>query len=418
MWDPYADFRSEQLPNGLNVYAAYWPRPWEALGFMVHSGAEHDPVGLEGLAHFVEHLVSENASIAKSDILDFFGDCGGTIGLGRTSYPATRYHAFVPISNYVLAKAFDIFGQMMLTAKLEKMIERERQVIMGEFHRQYPVKFSLDLDIRARRSLYSGHWLERFVRPLGQPESITKITLHDLQTHYDAHYVPANISIVGVGGIQLDDLVAIISKSPFAMTKPGVRTQLPQPILHFEPPTETRYVFELSQYVKMAEQASIGAYASIARIPGNVNQRSISILKDMFDEALNDEVRERRAWTYAINSEHMNFRSINEFAIECRSLVPLAMDEIENVIEVCIADMQDRANWFERAKKRALASNFMIDPTGQGIRNGALDDLANYQRVISLAEYGNDINRVTMDDVRELLQYLSPERRWTLITKP
>ena len=67
MYDPYADFEKATLPNGLQVYAAYWPdRPWQYVGFVLHSGANTDPEDLPGVAHFVEHLVSRNISIAIS----------------------------------------------------------------------------------------------------------------------------------------------------------------------------------------------------------------------------------------------------------------------------------------------------------------------------------------------------------------
>ena len=419
MWDPYAEFLSTTLPNGLTIHAAQWPgRPWESLGFLVHSGAENDPVGLEGLAHFVEHLVSENAGVPKNDTLSFFADCGGNANLGSTNYAGTRYHAFVPVSEYILAKTFDIFGQMLMTAKLEKMIERERQVIIGEFYRNYPVQFSLDLSVRERRVLYAGHWLERFVRPLGLPESINRIMPQNLQAYYDAHYTPANISIVGVGGMSLDDLANLVSESPFSANKPGKRTPPDQPLSIFPPLTETRYVFEISRHVKMAELAMVGSYSSTAKLPGDASQRAIGILKDMFDEALNDEVRERRAWTYAISSSYANFRSLSEFSIDCRALVPQAMEEIESVIDASIADMGNQEGRFESAKRRALASNFMIDPTGRGVCDGALSDLTVAQRIISLAEYERDIREVTMKDILRLLDYLRPEKRWTLITKP
>ena len=243
MWDPYAEFDSAMLPNGLTVHAAHWPgRPWEAMGFLIHSGAEHDLVGLEGLSHFVEHAVSENTDVSKRDMEAFFEDCGGMANLGTTGYPYTRYHFFVPIDRAVLIQAFSMFGQMLLSAKLEKFIERERQVIIGEFHRYYPVKLKLDLAVREHKILYNGYWLERFVRPLGNPESVRRITQSHLQSYYDTHYTPVNMSIVGVGGMMLSELVELISESPFATSKKGVRTLTPNPATDVALPTETRYV--------------------------------------------------------------------------------------------------------------------------------------------------------------------------------
>jgi hypothetical protein len=60
----------------------------------------------------------------------------------------------------------------------------------------------------------------------------------------------------------------------------------------------------------------------------------------------------------------------------------------------------------------------MTDPTAKGVCDGALDDLADDQRIISLKEISDDLERVTMNDVRDVLQWLRSDRRWTLITRP
>lgn len=417
MWDPYAEFQSATLPNGLSVHAAHWPgRPWEAMGFLIHSGAEHDPVGLEGLSHFVEHVVSENTNVSQKEMGAFFEDCGGGVSLGTTGYPCTHYRFFVPTDKAVLARACSMFGHMLLSAKLEKFIERERQVIISEFNRCYPVKFQLDLDVRRHKALYAGYWLERFVRPLGNPESVVRITQSELQSHYDAHYTPANMSIVGVGGMQLPELVALLSESPFATSKEGARTPLPTPATDVAPPSETRHIFKVSKHLTMP--IDICAYRSVAKIPGNINGRVIRIMREILNKVLFEEVREQRAWAYAIDSSQHNFRHFYEFSINCGALALKAIDNIEDVINVCVASVTDREDLFEQAKRRALTNNFMTDPTGQGICDGALNDLAEDQRIISLKEIGDDLERVTMNDVRGALQWLRPERRWTLIMQP
>lgn len=419
MWDPYAEFETAALPNGLTVYAAHWPeRPWEAIGFLIHSGAEHDPVGLEGVAHFVEHLVSENAGVSSNEMRAFFKDCGGTASLGATSYSSTCYRFFVPMDKAVFARALSMFGSMLFSAKLEKRIEQERQIIVGEFYRRYPVRFKFDLDLRENKVLHTNYWLERFAQPIGAPGSIAKIVPSDLQSYYDTHYTPANMSVVGVGGMKPNDLIKLLSESPFVVNKRGARTSLPIPIAEVGFPSENRYVFEISKYASMATPAEVGAYRSVAKIPGNIRPCAIRIMRDMFNEVLMDEVRERRMWAYYIGSSWCNLRHFYEFSIDCNGLALEAFDEIEEVIEDCIASMMDREDLFERAKRRALTGNFVIDPTGKGVCDEALDDLADYQRVISLTEYGKDIEHTTMADIRILLQHLRPQRRWTLIVKP
>jgi zinc protease len=417
MWDPYAEFQSATLPNGLTVHAAHWPgRPWETMGFLIHSGAEQDPLGLEGLAHFVEHVVSENTTVSLKDMRATFKDCGGSVSLGMTGHPYTRYRFMVPTDKATLKRALSIFGHMLLSAELTQSIQRERQVIISEFHRKFPFKFQFDLATREIKALYAGYWLERFVQPLGNPESVNRITQSHLQSYYDTHYTPANMSIVAVGGMQMSEIMELLSESPFAVRKEGVRTPLAVPVIEVAKPVETRYVFNLSKH--MTAPPKVGAYNSVATIPGTINESVIRILGEMLNDELNEEVRERRAWAYAIGSSRYNHRHFHRFSIHSRGLALKALDEIEAVIDACIVSMAERNDLFEQVKRRTLARNFMFDATGQGICNNSLDDLANSQRIISLQEIAGDLERVTIDDIRATLGWLRPEQRWTLISRP
>jgi len=417
MWDPYAEFQSTTLPNGLSVYAAYWEgRPWETIGFLIHSGAEQDPIGLEGLAHFVEHTVSRNTIVSQNELRAFFENCGGAISLGTTGYPYTRYGLFVPADTAILAKAFSIFGHMLFSARIEESIEYEREVIIGEFHEHYRTTLNLDLTIREHKALFTGYWLERFVRPLGNPKSVGQITKEQLQSYYDTHYTPANMSIVCVGGMTLTELVKLLSESPFVVSKKGVRTPLPTPTIDVLPPLETRHVVNMSEHI--TGPVEVGTYYSAAKIPGNINGRVVRILEKMLNEVFEEEVRERLALTYNIQSSRHNFRYFYGFSINCSAFKLTAIDNIEEIVNFCIASLKDREDLFKRVKRHALTQNFMIDPTGRSICEGALDDLIEGQRIISLEEIGNDLERVTMDDVVGLLRWLRPEQRWTLIMRP
>jgi predicted Zn-dependent peptidase len=419
MWDPYAEFESATLPNGLTVYAAHWPgRPWEATGFLIHSGAKHDTIGLEGTAHFVEHLIAENTGVPKKEAVDFFEGNGGKVDLGSTSWHRTQYQFWMPTDPAVFSKALSLFGTALLSAKLDKFMERERQVIVAEFHRRFVHKITYDLAMREHKALYSGYWLERSVRPLGHPESLTRITRDDLQSYYDTHYTPANMSIVGVGGLTLQELVKFVSESPFAIAKAGKRTQLPIPITDIAPPLENRYVFEMSEHLKTEVPFEIGAYKSVAVMPTGGTTIAVKMLKEMLDEILTEEVRERRTVTYHIDASFCNYGHFYEFVINCGKLEARALDAIEEIVEACIGSICDRADLFEKEKRCGLAASLMTDLKARDLCENALDELARDQKISSLAEDAREIENLTMDDVRSLLRWLKPERRWTLITKP
>src|SRR4051812_30555915 len=115
MWDPYAEFETAVLPNGLTVYAAHWPnRPWQYVDFIIHAGAKDDPVGLEGLHHFMEHLVSLNMYRSRSKFENFFLDAGGSVHLGSSRFLATQYGFSLPTDKRKLSKAFQLLGEMLL----------------------------------------------------------------------------------------------------------------------------------------------------------------------------------------------------------------------------------------------------------------------------------------------------------------
>ncbi len=417
MWDPYAEFETAVMQNGITVHAAHWPnRQWQAMGFVINSGAEQDPPGLEGLAHFVEHVICENAIVPRSSIDALFEDCGGGVNLGATGFPFTKWSFFVPIDKEILAKAFSIFGHMLLSCQLEKFIERERRVILAEFNRSFKAKELIELGWRQRRALYKDTFLERFLSPLGIPESLERIGQTDLQSFYDGHYNPANMHVVGVGGMTVGELANLLFQSPFGINKRGERTPLPKKFSDISPLLETHYVFEASKYSTLS--VNVGAYESKTKIPASINFWVIRILRDMFREVLYEELRERRSWTYSATASVYNFRQFYEFSIECKSFELEALDEIEGVIEVCIASIGDREDLFDQTKLRVVADNLLIDANGREIRNGAMDAVANRHRVVSLDEYDEDIRKITMTDIRAALRWLTPEMRYTMILKP
>jgi predicted Zn-dependent peptidase len=417
MWDPYADFEKEVLPNGLTIYAAHWPnRPWEIMGFLVHGGASHDPPGLEGLAHFVEHMISQNAPLSKKELVSFFEDCGGKVNLGSADFLSVQYSFFLPQDESLLAKALSLFGNMLLPAKLNNNIERERQVVLREFSQRYPFPWRFELEAEERRQVFSGLWLERMICVLGFPDPIRKIAAPDLQVCYDTFYVPKNISVVAVGGEKIKKLAKLLSESPFGQDKKGERTP-PWKVVHsIARPKENLRIVEMSSLISTLIEA--GAYRSVAAIPAIFSNQTIKILAEMLDVVLLEEAREKRGWAYSIESSFNNLQQVYGFLIESGGLSRPTLEKIEQLVNSSLASLNERRDLFEQIKKSFLNHYKLPDLSGRGLCNEVFDDLVRYGRIISLEEYLDKIAMVEFDDVRKALQWLQPEHRWTLIMKP
>ena len=419
MWDPFNEFESATLPNGLNVHAATWSgRPWEFIGFMIHSGARYDPEGREGLAHFVEHLILENAGLDRRLVEDFFHQNGGQVNFGQTFYFRTYYCFFVPSDRETLKKALSFFGRMLLCAKLNKMIEHERKIILHEFCQRYPVKYRLEVDWFKVRSVYAGQWLERFVRPIGTPDSINHISKNDLQAYYDRHYVPANVSVVGVGGLKIAELVEMLSDSPFAICKEGRKTTLIKSVKRITPPLVNRKVFPLSKYISSNTPLDVCSYQSVAKVPGFFSEQIMALSALMLNAVLNDELREKRTWTYAISSCFCRLGGFYEFQVNCSEFSVSVIDKIEEVIEDCIGSIKSQQELFERVKRSMIRRNLMADLTAEDLCGEAIEDLTYFHRIVSLTEVGKILEDITMRDICDVFQYLTPEKRLTILMRP
>jgi len=419
MWDPNAGFESVTLPNGLTIHALNLPgRPFEDFGFLINSGSQQDLVGLEGTAHFVEHLVSCNTGMEKDDIKSFFDDCGGDVYLGGTGSFCTKYNFFLPINDMsIISKAFSIFGEMLISSNFKKYVERERSVIFEEFNRKYPLSFKFDIELKERKALYKGCWLERSTSPFGTVDSIKKISQNDLQSFYDNHYTPANMDIVCVGGMTLLEIEKIVLESHFAKDKAGIRTSIQNEIINFTELSENFQYFDLSPYLGKGILKT-ASYRSAAKIPCNVNEKSIDILNVMLNKILNNEIRERYSLTYYISSSWNNFRYFNNFNINCEAFNLTALDEMNDMVSYCIESIYKRNELFEQTKKCLIAKCFMVDKTAKDICSIVMNDICLYKKIISIEEDKNNIERVEMSDIIDLLKWLTPERRWTIITHP
>jgi predicted Zn-dependent peptidase len=418
MWDPYTEFESATLPNGLRVHHAHWPgRPWVAAEFLVRVGAEQDPVGQEGVSHLDEHLISENGPMSMRDMEAFFEDNGGSATFGRTSDYDTGYSFFAPSGGEVLLQAFTMFGQMLICNNLDKGIEQERQVVCEEFDRKFPSQFGLDLEMRVRRALYPGWWLTRGAGPIGTLRAVKSLTPEQLKVHYDAYYVPSNMEVVCVGGLSLGALLQLLERTPFAVSKMGNKVVIPQPVTSPQAPLEARYSYSREEEFPGSERLKTASYDSLAVLPGG-ESIGIRFLAGMLDEVLFDKLRLQKRWTYRVKCGWWNYRHFYRFNIDCDAFNPDALDLIEGVIDECIESLASRRELFEKARQRFLAALLMNDITGWKVCEIAISDLSVNGEIRTLAKQKERYEVFTWEQFLELLPWLRPQRRLTIIRRP
>ncbi|NCA94166.1 MAG: insulinase family protein [Sphingobacteriia bacterium] len=416
MYDPYAQFTKHVLPNKLEVHSLFKDCPWIILEVIVHSGGREDPVEKSGLAHFVEHMVSNNIpNLTFDQAKEFFDNCGGNVNFGVTRYSSTRYRFFIPADLDTLRQALAIFGSMIFDSQIEKNIDRERKVILSEFNGVYPFIESLKWETDIRKFLFKGHRLEKWNQLVGLPKEFLLITIPDLQDFYDKHYVPANVSLVVHGGIPAEDIIMEIQKSPFGIQKRGTRNKIPKP---FQIPPisgpKTKIV-KLSDYFNYkTDQAG---YKAVWAFPSDFDGMARIVFNSMLKKILFEEIREKRGLAYNINANYSNFQNVFEY--EVRGLInPEATSCIDELVQKCIKMIPLRQDLFDRCLRSQKQKYSMMDLSGHDLVDGSSADLALFNRIVPLQESWGDLHKVKFEQMAEAAALLSPERQYTFISCP
>lgn len=416
MYDPFAEFTKHVLPNGLEVHTQYLERPWIAVEIVIHSGSREDPLKLPGLAHFVEHLVTQNIPQYEFDqVREFFDTCGGKVGFGTTYYLCTRYKFIVPNDPAIFCKALSIFGSMLFGAKIKKEIERERKVILREFNNSYPFAEKLEWDLDARKALFRGHRLETWNRPLGRPEGFLSITETDLQNFYDEAYVPANTSLVLIGGLPSHEMITEIEKSPFGMQKNGTRNPIPKSFNRFSFPTDHGKTVRISDYASFKIDQT--EYTATWAFPSDFPLQARRVFGQTLGQILFEEIREKRGLAYSIGVDYTNFQDVYEFVVKGR-ISPAATPDINDLVRECISSVPLRHDLFERKLRACFQRCHMIDLSGSDLTNNSAEELATYHRIISMQETWDKLQKVRHEQMSAATAFLSPERQYTFITCP
>lgn len=421
MWDPYSQFTSHKLSNGLNIWKLHLSgRPWEKVRVIVHTGHSSDPVGKDGLAHFCEHLVCAQYSTSSDELQGRFESLGGSADFGVTGPDCTFYEFSAPLvfgGEDTLSWAFGVYGDLLshpatLLPSEIKDVEKERKIVVSEFHRKFPMAWQYPVHANFRSNLYPGLWQSRVTNGLGSLDSIAQFTEEDVVDFFRKWYTPSNMTIVSVGGATEENICEIINRQFGSLQSSG--NNRPPRVISKDVPLPL-----CNEMVVSVGSVTRSAISSYALMPVFVSSSIVAIVDEMLSKSVFEDVRQKRHLAYSATASATLWNNCMEVKISATGVSP----DAEPVVRACfLEDIQrvvsDR-NLFEQAQQYLIARKSMIDPNGNSFRSNAGEDIAYFGRVISLTEEVAELKNVTHDDIRSLVDlWLVPERFLTLVTKP
>lgn len=423
MRDPFAKFVHKKITGGSDIYASHWPNwPSERVAIIIHAGSLQDQKGLEGTAHLLEHLfLYEGKWDMESENYDFFQKTGGDIDL-ETGEFNTEYIFWGPAKVGFVAKALDLTGNLVSIFPINKdIMEKEREIVQREFKKDYPLQYVYNNDIRENKTIFSRTPLERCILSiLGSPETIDAITVADLTNFHRQYYLPANISIVAAGGLPVEKFFQLIANSPFSASG-GQRVKLLEPLAKLPPLSENRLDFSLGDYVKNSAGINNSRLKIAATLPGTISEQAIIVGHHVINAAIDDEICDKLAWSYHFNwvwDEYENYQALYKIIIDFDDLPPDKLLQTEQAIADVMAKLSEDEYSFKKIKNYLVNRLKIWDHSVESLVGAALEQITSHQRLPTYAELIAARESVTMDDFREMLSHLTPDRLWTLAQEP
>ena len=241
-----------RLPNGLTVAIKHVPNKVVTLDAWVNVGSANETSALNGVSHFLEHMMFKGTPTYGVGELDkTIMNVGGVWNAG-TSKDFTHY--YVTVAAPFFQHALDAISDMMQHALIDAdEFAREKNVILEEYRRKQDSPWGMLFD-----ELYLATFAEGPYRNsvLGSFESISNLQRDEMAAYYRAHYQPTNMLFCVIGDVDPGEALKAVEaafNSPPTLDPAHLHPpHQPSPTVYGTPSTRTiqREVFET--YVAMA----------------------------------------------------------------------------------------------------------------------------------------------------------------------
>lgn len=205
-----SEIRRRKLDNGLTVLTERMPDVRSVcIGIWLKKGSRHEASRVNGISHFIEHLVFKGTKNRSARELALAMDSIGGQMDAFTSKEYTCFYATVldehlPVTLEILA---DIV-QRPLFDPVE--LERERTVVLEEIQMVDDSPEELLYDLFSS-SFYPGHPLGRPIQ--GTLASVGGFSARQLRTFFSNAYRPQNMLVVAAGNLDHADVTRRVGRA-------------------------------------------------------------------------------------------------------------------------------------------------------------------------------------------------------------
>jgi predicted Zn-dependent peptidase len=400
---------SFNLPSDAHV--VLFNRPKMPVHILIASiaGSRFDPIGKEGLAHFVEHmLLAGTKTYPTKDLLaGYMENLGGSIGASTGSDQLNIHISLGDPNDTTLA--IKLVSDVLLNALFDKTtIEKERGAILRELESEKANPRRMLGEI-TNSLVYQNTNVGRSI--LGSAETINSITREDLLGFYKDMTKGSLLTIIVAGDLTKEDLQNIL-ESNLALPKgnrPQLGTELP---IYRDKVTD--YLFfnneSLETCLSFRTSNIIHEDTKALNILG-------SILAGGRTGVLTKRLRYERGLVYSVGAGNDASFDGGDFGVST-SIDKNTLQEVLDIICSEIKRMSDKGPTEDElclVKNRLIKSiRTSMQTSGSWVGGHAYRDLYYPNDIWTIEDYLKNIEYVTVGDVKRVAKKYLTTDNWYL----
>ena len=398
---PARSIRRTRLSNGLLVLTESIPQIRSvSMGVWIASGSRDESLDLNGISHFVEHMVFKGTTSRSAQQ---FAREADSIGGNFDAFTGKETICFIiKVRDENVAPALDLLADLLLHPTFApEDITREQGVILEE------IKMDEDnpdylVHETFTQNFWKGHALGRPI--LGTVKTVSAFTRPTVLDYYADRFTPRNMIFSAAGHLHHDAFVAQVAER-FS----GLAAGSDAPLVHVPAPaTHPNITLKRKKSLEQV-QLCLGVPAPPVDSPARY---AVYLLNTMLGGGMSSRlfqtIREERGLAYSIYSETSPFRDTGALSIyagtsaeKTPEVLRLTIEELRRLKEDTVPEAE-----LKRAKDQ-LKSNIVL---GLESSSSRMSNLARQQmyfgRFFSVDEIVSEVESVVPAGIQALAQQL------------
>ena len=406
-------YRVTQLKNGLTVATAEMPHMLSvSLGVWVGVGSRYEPAQLNGVCHFIEHLLFKGTrKRSAKEISQAVEGIGGYLN-AFTSEEMTCFHARACHDRF--DELLDVLLDMLLDSRFDPAeISKEREVIKEEM-----AMYLDEPQHHVQELLNATLWPDQ---PLGRPitgmeKTLDAMTRTHLLGHLRDNYVSANTLIVAAGRLTHRQVVRGVTR----YARRFGTGEAPR----FTPARREQRAPQICLFTKKTEQTQIalGIHTCSRQDERRYALRLLNtILGENMSSRLFQVVREDRGLAYSIYSTPSFFGDTGDLVISAG----LDTDNLTKTLQLILRELRRLREAVPSAAELRRARDYVIGQIDLSLEstdnqmNWLGEQLLGYGRIFRPGEVKRRLREVTAGEIRAVARdFFSPERMNLALVSP